>query len=157
MVDFVFKTEENNTVSDSKELNIKQIRFCHFNGIENVYIDLIKDTFDIGPKRDKVMAMNESCELHYGIDEELGLVSFGVWMFDENKRPSYNACWSSRPSIVGPMLGGLKLVDVAINNCSAHITVDKLMDIFHKYGLDDQFEIVTRSYCDEVSYEVMQK
>jgi hypothetical protein len=133
-------------------LNINTIQFHNYNMEENVSITLHEEGYNFMPKMTQSMPMGAGEDLHYGIDTDTGLVSFGIWMHDEDERPGHGGYWSSRAGVVGPKLG-LQLVNIAINRMSVHITVDALEEILRQQGLACKYEV--RSHYDgEFTYRV---
>lgn len=103
-----------------KEMNVTKMEFRYFNGHQNLYM-----TADVEiPKFDKVIDINSTTHMHYGINEH-GLVNFGIWNDIESKRPGHGGFWSSRESIVGPMIGE-KLVGIGLNGFGVSIIKEKL-------------------------------
>lgn len=138
--------------SEGTGVNITEIVFQYFNGIQNPYITATGD--NLIPKFDRVITMSPGQHMHVG-ENEHGIVNFGLWYDNERKRPGHGGFWSSRESIVGPLIGK-RLVAVAINRIAVSMTVESLEKL-----LPDEYHIEERETKNgkgtEVVYAVQRK
>ncbi|KJD42557.1 hypothetical protein [Paenibacillus terrae] len=134
-------------------MNIAWIRFEYFNGCQNVYIGVVGgDEYlnSLIPKFENTISVEEGETIHWG-ENEHGVVNFGLWNDNPDKRPGHGGMWSSRAGVVGPLIDR-KMVDVGINGIATHITVEALEKL-----LPDDYEIRERDSYGETVYEVHRK
>jgi hypothetical protein len=123
-------------------MNIAAVRFEYFNGHQNMYIAVIGGNeylANLIPKFDQVITLSPGESIHWGKNEH-GIVNFGLWYDDPKKRPGHGGFWSSRASVVGPLIGK-RLVHVAINNFATCMTYEAVEKI-----LPEEYHIVEGSY-----------
>lgn len=130
-------------------MNIKKIEFHNFNQQQNMYITT-EGEYNFPERNQVVPVPRENAELRWGENGD-GVVSFGLWYFDEDKRPGHGGLWSSRAGVAGPMIGK-ELVNVAINQVATHMTLEALQKI-----LPDEYEVKKRSFGGELWYEIQLK
>lgn len=124
-------------------MKIHEMEFRYFNECQNLYI---KADVEI-PKFDKVIDLNKTTHLHYGINEH-GIVNFGLWRDEEHKRPGHGGFWSSREGVVGPLIGE-ELVHVGINGYGVSMIKHRLEEI-----LPEEYYIESKKSGNEIYYEI---
>ena len=131
-------------------MQITNIKFQYFNRKQNLYITA--EGSDIIPKFNQFIPLGGGKTMHVG-ENNYGVVSFVLWCDQKEQRPGHGGFWSSRPSVVGPLIGK-RLIDVAINGVSASMQVEVLEQI-----LPEEFHIVERpnKTGNEISFEVQRK
>lgn len=135
-------------------MKIKSIELPYFNNHYNVRIETEgRYTF---PERTNTIPLPDEDAIMYWGENDDGVVSFGIWMLDPIERPGHGGYWSSRESVVGPMIGQ-KLVSIGINHFAASMTVEALENI-----LPEGYEVRTRKLFEgredeETLYEVQRK
>lgn len=138
-------------------MNIAAIRFEYFNQRQNIYIDMvggIEYLRTLIPKFDNVIELGPGKRMYWG-ENEHGILNFGLWYDDPKLRPGHGGMWSSRESLVGPLIGK-RLVSVAINNFATSMTVEALEKI-----LPDEYQIVEETFTykshTEICYYIQRK
>lgn len=134
-------------------MNIAWIRFDYFNEHHHMRIGVIGGQEYVSkliPKFQHVIPLGGGESIHWG-DNEHGIVNFGLWCDDPAKRPGHGGMWSSRGSVVGPLIGK-RLVPVGINGISTHMTYEKVEEI-----LPEEYEIQTQIVGNETYFEIQRK
>lgn len=129
-------------------MDVVSIQFQYFNQQQNLYI--VTTTPNIIPKFDRIITIEPGAHMHIG-ENEHGVVNFGLWRDDPNKRPGHGGFWSSRGSIVGPLIGK-KLIHLVINRISTTMTDEKLLEI-----LPDDYQIVDEPRSAKETYYTIQR
>lgn len=134
-------------------MNIAWTRFEYYNECQHMHIGVIGGQEYLGsliPKFQHVIPLERGKSIHWGANEH-GIVNFGLWCDDPIKRPGHGGMWSSRGSVVGPLIGK-RLVPVAINGISTHMTYERVEEI-----LPGDYEIQPRDVGGETFFEIQRK
>lgn len=129
-------------------MKIIDMKFQYFNQCQNLYITAEGD--NLIPKFEHVISIETGSHLHYG-ENQYGIVNFGLWYDDPKKRPGHGSYWSSRESVVGPLIGK-NLISVSINRVGVSMSEDALTPL-----LPSDYHIVTKTVGAEIYHEIQRR